>query len=150
MKSEAVDFQNVHFTGLFIPRRSREHAISNNKIQNQYQNIFYDHVTLHYRPGEDDLRTVTRHAGLVVPITVRGIIRTPEVLAYLISLPNRLMDFLGIRVDESFLHITLATAEGVPPVKSNEYIRKGEWEPYALRRPLVGVLGYAMFNKEKI
>ena len=90
-----------------------------------YPNRFAHHMTVKFRPSEADCREIQALFGLPINLTIIGSVAA-EVQAVVVDKEQLLSDY-GLVVANDIAHITMATAEGVKPFKSNEVLSRGNW-----------------------
>lgn len=102
---EEINLNDVVYSALFVDEPS--------KLKDMFPpihvNIFYHHSTIEFKPKPVD--TAKLRVGEKIRLPIIGRITTDKVDALLVNNP--------LSTNE-FPHITLSTAAGVAPVKSNE------------------------------
>lgn len=94
---------NIVYYGLFVDNSS----LLKSMFPPIYPNVYYHHSTIEFRPKNLD----EMELGKKIKLPIIGRITTNDVDALLVDNPKS---------KNKYPHITLSTAEGVSPVKSNE------------------------------
>ena len=101
------------YIGVFLTPSSRQQLLRD--FPPVYENVFADHVTLIFKPKEDDLRQYD--LGSIVRLKVVGYAQDQKGTAVLIDLPPEIKTSPGQKP-----HITISTAQGIKPFYSNKLI----------------------------
>ncbi|MBX4198447.1 hypothetical protein KW782_03885 [Candidatus Parcubacteria bacterium] len=101
---------NIIYTGAFLSKEEREKILA--RIQPRHKNIFAHHLTIKFRPTEEDMKHV--EIGKTISLKVVGVVEDDKAQALVTE-----TDISG----NEHPHITLSTAEGVEPVYSNELLK---------------------------
>lgn len=99
------------------------------------------HATHAFKPKGEDLNLPY---GEEVELTVVGITHTLECVALMVETPLRTSKFGG----EELAHITIWTAEGVPPKRSNEQIDEMGYSSWDVEYKVKCRVGY--FNGKEV
>lgn len=115
--------------------------INKNDLINKYppvhENIYYDHSTIKFNPGDISNLSV----GENINLKIIGRLTTDKVDALLVD--NSLSD-------NTYPHITLSTAEGIKPFVSNSEIENNQNKIVKLNDNINGVIGYCNKKMEII
>lgn len=101
------------YIGVFLTPSSRAQLLRD--FPPVYDNVFADHVTLIFKPKEDDLADYD--LGSIVRLKVVGYAQDQKGTAVLVDLPSEIRTSPGQKP-----HITISTAQGIKPFYSNKLI----------------------------
>jgi len=101
------------YIGIFLTSSSRAQLLRD--FPPVYENVFGEHVTLIFKPKEDDLRDYA--LGSIVRLKVVGYAQDQNGSAVLVDLPSEIKTSPGQRP-----HITISTGPGIKPFYSNKLI----------------------------
>ena len=82
----------------------------------EYANIYSHHITLVFAPNQEQIDET--NFGKAYQYTASVIYRTPE----LVVAPIQSLLIENDYISQRRLHVTLATASGIPPVRSNDVL----------------------------
>jgi len=107
--------EKVIYTGLFLDDQGRETALQ--QVQPKFDNVIAHHITLKFKPNDG---VAGIEVGRVSRVKLVGQVIDSEIgiQACLAELPD------GVASTNDHPHITWTTRNGVPPVKSNDAIKK--------------------------
>ncbi len=120
----------IIYTGIFITEESKK--IIEQKFPCKFPKKFIHHITLSFRPTSTE--TATLPLGIETEIEVVGYVSDGMAEALVVKVDP----FLSIKPNQ---HITISTADGVPPVYSNKLLeatKHEEIEPFKVK----GVVGF--------
>lgn len=106
------------YLGVFLSPGDREKLLRD--FAPKHENVQADHVTLMFRPTEEDMENLREdfRLGQQVPLKITGYAEDDKGQALVVELPSELQSHT-----QRSPHITLSIAPGVEPVYSNELVK---------------------------
>jgi hypothetical protein len=135
-----MDFKKIIYLGVFLDEKSKMALLE--QFPPMHPNIFGAHVTLAFRPTEEEIKRFEPAIGKTATIDVNGLKYNTKGQAIEVMV---LDDLLHLdqnpfrKPGEQPLHITISTAAGVPPKYSKELVQDDTvaWRPVSMK--LTGV-----------
>jgi hypothetical protein len=132
---EYLNESKIVYTGIFLTPKGK------NELKKHYDGIhpnkYGHHITIEFGAKQQD-----KEHGETVSLKVVGYAKNDDAEAVVVELPK------NIKIKNKTPHITISTANGIKPFKSNELLEKGydKIKPFNIE----GIVGYSDGNNEII